>query len=137
MVVNVDFGSGIFDSRQKKELAGSITDPKMAKRIQYIFASAEANAEHMRRDGSTSLILNNSIAVQQAAGTSIGQKSSKIGKASNANNHAGQKAKSQYSSTSELFTVTSVFDGDSVINRFQLSTDELVLTSRFVGILPH
>ena len=78
-VVNVDFGSGIFDSRQKKELAGSITDPKMAKRIQYIFASAEANAEHMRRDGSTSLIFNNSIAVQQAAGTSIGQKSSKIG----------------------------------------------------------
>jgi hypothetical protein len=128
-VASVDFGRGILDANGGKRMgAHGIIDKKVAKRIQYIFASGETNSKNAKHDGSKSLVIKNAIAVQQAAGTSIGDRSFKARDSSSKSKTANEGADSaaENSASSDLFTVTSVFDGDYVINSFGLSTDELV-----------
>ena len=127
-VARVDFGRGILDEDGGPVMGSGIMDRKVAKRIQYIFANGETNTRDAKDDDMSkkSLVINNSFAVQQAAGTSIGGEKFDVRLSSSKITNGTQATASENSASSDLFTVTSVFDGDYVINTFNLSTDELV-----------
>ena len=117
-VSKVDFGKGVL-KLQSSYVDGTLhVDKNLAMKIQYIFASGKNRSKPYNMKLSSSLMINNMVAVQQAAGTSIGEKAVVGDKLS--------RTSQPESESSDLFTVTSVYDGNYVIDTFQLSTDELV-----------
>lgn len=116
-IAKVDFGKGVL-KLQSSNIDGTLNvDKNLAMKIQYIFANEKNRPNGNSLNSSSSLVINNVAAVQQAAGTSIGDKSG-VG---------DSLARTQpESGSSDVFTVTSIYDGNYVIDTFQLSTDELV-----------
>ena len=117
-VAKVDFAEGVLKLQSSSLDTVLDIDKRLAKKIKYIFANGETNSKDAHVDLSSSLAINNVLAVQQAAGTFIGEKS--------VLRDSFSRAPQAKSTSSDIFTVTSVYDGNYVIDSFQLSTDELV-----------